>query len=642
MTKRKTTKFLIVFTLLTTVLIFNFFSIQVEAEEKSWDFEKWQVDIEIDEDGTFLVKEKQTFNFRGNFRWVKRDILKQRLRKISEVSVFDESGRELSGKEIEIKENEGYVSIKLNFNLKDTQKTWTFQYRVHGGLGFFTNYDEIYWNAVSSEREVPIKKVDVYVSLPKEVQEERFKQRLFVGVFSSERQSFNYRVIDQSTLSFWGEDIAPYENFTIVASFPKGIVQNSGAVEVFSNPLSGEVLIDGNKTGLKTPIVLEQGYDISLGSHTISVESFGWKVEEEKTVLVEEGKVKEIEITLIKKSWLEILAFLPFLIPLGLIGFIFKRRKRYFKVKKTIIAQYEPPDSLPPLEVGALVDAQIQPRDITAVIIDLAYRGYIKIKEEVEKGFFGTKRKYTLIKTTNFSLNNNNLKDYEKSLCSALFGFKYQIEIDELRKKTSLAKDLKSIKDKVFQKLINNNYLKTSSNKEALFYLGIFLLIVITGVLSLILFSFILKYVYLIQSLIISSIIAFFSLIFSPVPLTEKGAEAKWYALGFKDYLQVAERFRLGACTPETFEKYLSYALVFKVEEKWANRFVEIYKKAPSWFESSHLMPYFSVSNFTNNISSLSNAVSAAVVSGSASSSSGFGGGGFAGGGGGGGGSSAG
>lgn len=628
--------------LLIILGLFLFINSASKAAGKSWDFEKWQVDIEINEDGTFLVKEKQTFNFQGNFHWVQRDILKQRLRKITEVAVFNESGRELSGKEIEIREDEEHVSIKLNFDLTDIQKAWTFQYRVHGGLGFFTEYDEIYWNAISSEREVPIKEVAVSVFLPEEVQEKEIRQKLFVGFFGSERQSFNYQVVNEDTLSFWGEDIAPYENLTIVASFPKRIVQNPGAIKVISNPLSGEVLIDGRKTGFKTPVILEQGYDIPLGSHTISVESFGWKMKEERSVLVEQGKVEEIEIVLEKTLWLKVLAFLPFLIPLGLIAFILKRQQKYSKVKKTIIAQYEPPDNLPPLEIGALVDAQVQPRDITAVIIDLAYRGYIKIKEEMSKGIFGVKRKYTLIKTEKFSLKNNDLKDYEESLCSAFFNSKDEVQIDDLRRRTSLARDLQKIKEKVFKKLVNNNYLTTAPDKDKLFYLGIFILIVIIGVAFLILFNFIFKYIYLAQSLILSSVIAFISLIFSPIPLSEKGAEAKWHALGFKDYLQVAERFRLGACTPETFEKYLSYALVFKIEEKWANRFVEIYKKAPSWFVSSQPMPYFSVSNFTNNISSLSNSVSAAVVSGTASSGSGFGGGGSAGGGGGGGGSSAG
>jgi len=620
-----------------------FIGTSLKGAEKSWDFEKWQVDIEINKDGTFLVKEKQTFNFQGNFHWIKRDILKQRLRKITDVAVFDESGRELSGGEIEIQEDEQYVSIKLNFDLTNTQKTWTFQYRVHGGLGFFPEYDEIYWNAISSEREVLIKNVEVLVFLPEKVEEEEIRQLLYIGSFGGKNQSLNYKIVDSKTLKFRGENISPFENFTIVAAFPKGIVQNPGSIKIISNPLPAEVLIDDKKTSLITPVILEQGYDIAEGDHTISVETFGWKMEDEKrNISVEAGKEEVIEITLIKKQWLKVLSFLPFLIPLGLLIFIFKRRQKYSKSKKTMIAQYEPPDNLSPLEVGALIDAQIQPRDITAVIIDLAFRGHIKIKENIEKGFFGIKRKYSLIKTKKFSSKNKDLKDYEESLCSALFGLKDQVETDELKNKISLGKDLKKIKDKIFEQLVDNNYLKTTPGKEAMFYLGIFLMIMIAGVISLILLSSIFKYIYLAQSLIVSLIVAFISLIFSPIPLTEKGAEAKWYALGFKEYLQVAERFRLGACTPETFEKYLSYALVFKVEEKWANRFLEIYKKQPSWFESSQPMFPFTVISFTNNISSLANSVSGAMISGSASSSSGFGGGGFSGGGGGGGGSSAG
>jgi len=618
-----------------------FIGTSLKGAEKSWDFEKWQVDIEINKDGTFLVKEKQTFNFQGNFHWIKRDILKQRLRKITDVAVFDESGRELSGGEIEIQEDEQYVSIKLNFDLTNTQKTWTFQYRVHGGLGFFPEYDEIYWNAISSEREVLIKNVEVLVFLPEKVEEEEIRQLLYIGSFGGKNQSLNYKIVDSKTLKFRGENISPFENFTIVAAFPKGIVQNPGSIKIISNPLPAEVLIDDKKTSLITPVILEQGYDIAEGDHTISVETFGWKMEDEKrNISVEAGKEEVIEITLIKKQWLKVLSFLPFLIPLGLLIFIFKRRQKYSKSKKTMIAQYEPPDNLSPLEVGALIDAQIQPRDITAVIIDLAFRGHIKIKENIEKGFFGIKRKYSLIKTKKFSSKNKDLKDYEESLCSALFGLKDQVETDELKNKISLGKDLKKIKDKIFEQLVDNNYLKTTPGKEAMFYLGIFLMIMIAGVISLILLSSIFKYIYLAQSLIVSLIVAFISLIFSPIPLTEKGAEAKWYALGFKEYLQVAERFRLGACTPETFEKYLSYALVFKVEEKWANRFLEIYKKQPSWFESSQPMFPFTVISFTNNISSLANSVSGAMISGSASSSSGFGGGGFSCGGGGGGGSS--
>ncbi len=629
------------FVLLGFYLVFN---TSIKKTEKSWDFEKWQVDIEINKEGTFLVKEKQTFNFRGNFHWVTRDITKQKLRKISEVKVFDESGRELKGREIEISEDDNQVSIKLNFDLTDTQKTWIFQYRVHGGLGFFGEHDELYWNVISLEREVPIKKVDVFVYLPEEVSEDSIKQLIYLGPYGSKKTSSNYQVISGETLKYWGENIGPNSHFTIVAGWPKGIIQEPGLVRVDSIPIKTNLFINDKKTDFKTPVILEKGYEISEGRHEISVKAFGWEIEdgETKAVFVESGELEEIEFTLQKTVWLKVVSFSPFLIPLGSALIILKRRQKHSQIKKTIIAQYEPPDNLPPLELGALVDANIQNRDITAVIIDLAYRGYIKVIETVEKGLFGIKRKYTLVKTKKFSIEEKRMKEYEKSLCSSLFWLgKDRVQIEELKKKTYLAQDLERLKKRIFGKLVQDEYFKTTPSKEKFFYLAFFIVIPIIAIVSLVALKSIYRYVYLGESLVISGIIAFISLIFSPVPLTPKGAEAKWYALGFQEYLQVAERFRLGACDPKTFEKYLSYAIVFKVEEKWANRFAEIYKQLPSWFESSQSPSQFTVVAFTNSISSLSNSFSAAAV-GSTSSSSGFGGGGFSGGGGGGGGSGAG
>jgi len=46
---------------------------------------------------------------------------------------------------------------------------------------------------------------------------------------------------------------------------------------------------------------------------------------------------------------------------------------------------YSPPQfdtrPLSPAEVGAMVDENLDPRDITATIVGLAIRGYIKIEE---------------------------------------------------------------------------------------------------------------------------------------------------------------------------------------------------------------------------------------------------------------------
>ncbi|MFC1615489.1 DUF2207 family protein, partial [Patescibacteria group bacterium] len=67
---------------------------------------------------------------------------------------------------------------------------------------------------------------------------------------------------------------------------------------------------------------------------------------------------------------------------------------------------------------------------------------------------------------------------------------------------------------------------------------------------------------------------------------TLKGAKDKYKWLCFKEYLSVAEKFRLESSTLEYFEKYLPYAMVMGVEKKWATRFelVQNQMNAPAWY----------------------------------------------------------
>lgn len=67
---------------------------------------------------------------------------------------------------------------------------------------------------------------------------------------------------------------------------------------------------------------------------------------------------------------------------------------------------------------------------------------------------------------------------------------------------------------------------------------------------------------------------------------TKMGEEerAKW--LGFKDYLQTAERFRLNEEKIETFSKYLPYAIALGVETQWAHRFENMSIDRLQWFQS--------------------------------------------------------
>ncbi|MFH2136107.1 MAG: hypothetical protein ABII19_00520, partial [Patescibacteria group bacterium] len=65
-----------------SLFIFSGQGALAQENQKSWDFEKWSVDISINEDSTFLVRESQSFNFHGHFHWTFINISKNRVRSI--------------------------------------------------------------------------------------------------------------------------------------------------------------------------------------------------------------------------------------------------------------------------------------------------------------------------------------------------------------------------------------------------------------------------------------------------------------------------------------------------------------------------------------------------------------------------------
>jgi hypothetical protein len=51
--------------------------------------------------------------------------------------------------------------------------------------------------------------------------------------------------------------------------------------------------------------------------------------------------------------------------------------------------QYEPPEALSPGELGTLLDNSPDMRDVTATVVDLAVKGYVRIEEREESKLFG-------------------------------------------------------------------------------------------------------------------------------------------------------------------------------------------------------------------------------------------------------------
>lgn len=335
--------------------------------------------------------------------------------------------------------------------------------------------------------------------------------------------------------------------------------------------------------------------------------------------------------------------------PLLIGGYAFRhwwKNGRDPKGRGTIVPEYDAPDSLKPAEVGTVADFRTDQREITATILDLAIRGYIKLIEEKKvKRFMPDSLEYSaeLLKS-----DTKELKPYESVLLRGLFpkmtvGDK--VEFKDLKNKYYV--HVKSANTSIMDSLVKANYFK---GKPATAGLRLWVMVAILFVAV----SFIGALIgpAILVGLILASIPLFIFATAMPAR-TEKGVAAKEHALGLKMYMETAEADRIRMMqspdapymrtaepkkTVELYEKLLPFAVVFGVEKQWSEEFKNIYASEPGWYNGTSHAAFNSVYLANAIGGSMGTAMGASFASPSSSGSSGFGGGGFSGGGGGGGG----
>ncbi|MBU0670688.1 DUF2207 domain-containing protein, partial [Patescibacteria group bacterium] len=277
------------------------------AQEKEWHFADWQVDIDINEDSSFHVKETHTYDFVGDFSWVTRDLVKQGEMTISNIRVFDgDTGEELFSPDIQI--TPGYYSdlVTINFNLSNVQKKYIIEYDVFNAIGYFDTWDELYWNAVSDDRDVAIDQVDVWVNLPVAVDPAQLSGRLLIGAYGTSEEANTWDVNDQGTFHFWGKNIEAYENFTIVAGWPKDIVPEPDLLKITSNPDTADININGHDSYYNTPMQFYVGDMIEYGENVIEVSKFGYEKQANKIIVEKGGGVYFADFQLEETLWYQI------------------------------------------------------------------------------------------------------------------------------------------------------------------------------------------------------------------------------------------------------------------------------------------------------------------------------------------------
>ncbi len=309
--------------------------------------------------------------------------------------------------------------------------------------------------------------------------------------------------------------------------------------------------------------------------------------------------------------------------------------------RRPIVVQYKPPEEMTPGEAGALVDERTDMRDITATVVDLAVRGYIRIEEVDDPAFFG------LLNRREFAFHRlkppgewRDLAAHERLVLEGIFeDGSATVALSDL--KNEFYRHLAGIRGAVMDGLVSKGYYRADPSRTrggwmaGAAFSGV--AIGITGAI----FGARLGLTpvpFLVAAALVVLIVGVIG--YHMPARTVPGARMQERLLGFSEFMERVDRekYQGVALTPEMFEAFLPYAMAFGVEDRWARAFRDIYMSPPTWYSGSNLTR-FDAGHFSRQLGVMSSQVGSTMSSQPRSSSgSGFSGGSSGGGGGGGGG----
>ncbi len=339
------------------------------------------------------------------------------------------------------------------------------------------------------------------------------------------------------------------------------------------------------------------------------------------------------------------IVFLPF-VTLGVMFALWWYKGRDPDPGLSVAPMYEPPPEMTPAEAGTLMDDTIHPRDITSTLVDLAVRGYVKIEETVDRGLVFHHKDY-IFHLQKPQTQWQGLAPHERVMLENVFSGGQQTRLSSLKNRFYTA--LPVIRDDIMSGLRQKGmYLLDPSSANAYGIGGAvvsvapFLIAQFTG----------LKDVFNSVGLVILcgviSAIIWWLFARQMSAKTLKGGRTRIAVLGFQEFMNRVDADRLKRMPPDTFEKYLPFAMALGVEHHWAQAFAGIIKDPPTWYVSPGGYTGFNPIYFSSSMHSMATDMHQVFVSaprasstGSGWSGGGFGGGGSSGGGFGGGGGSA-
>jgi uncharacterized membrane protein YgcG len=314
----------------------------------------------------------------------------------------------------------------------------------------------------------------------------------------------------------------------------------------------------------------------------------------------------------------------------------------------SVAPQYEPPRGLCPAEAGTLIDDTIHPRDITSTIVDLAVRGYMRIEEKVDTFLVFHHKDYlfTLLKPQDQW--GPDLTPHERVMLENIFLSGTGTRLSSLKNRFYTV--IPVVRQDIMSGLKTKGIYTVDPDSANGYSIvaAVVMAIVVVGVQVLGWINWLYSIPLLVVSVLVSALI-WWLFARQMTAKTLSGARTQIAVLGFQEFMNRVDADRIKRMPPDTFEKFLPYAMALGVEHHWAQAFDGIIKDPPNWYVSQNGMTGFNPIFFSSSMHSMATDMHQVFTSAPRASSSGsgfssgggFSGGGFSGGGFGGGGGSA-
>ncbi len=513
------------------------------AQSRGEQIQDYAVSIIIAADGSLEITERISYDFSFNQRHgIFRDIPEREHYDATYdrrylITVRDVRADGLTA-QVDISHEGSYLRLRIGDPDRtiDGLHTYTIRYLVEGGMRGFPEHDELSWDAIGLNWEVPIERASVQVSAPAGI--------LYVTCFAGpagSRMRCDEHGMAGATARFAQSGLAPLSGLTVVLALPRGTI----------SPPPVPLLVERHTlarafTADSTTIPLAAGLTV-LGVG--GVLGLAWA----------RGRDRQFAGGVVDAAF----------------GNADGAEQRAPLRRDRVPVEYVPPDGIRPGEMGTLLDERADMADVTATIVDLAVRGWLEIEEVSAASGKWRLGDYRLIKKSEGAAKSGGverLQSYERRLYLALFTRGGDVRLSEL--KGSFASDLTKVQEELYRSMIAKRWYRARPDRVRLGWRIAGGVLTVLGLVATGVVAATTKFGLVPIALVLTGLALLLAATWMPAR-TARGRAISSRVLGFRRLFdEGAEDLRARFAEQQhIFSEYLPYAIAFGCVQKWARVF---------------------------------------------------------------------